>query len=203
MTDENRDTPHRVTTTRATADARPTATAGVYTDATPRHTPSLGRDILVLVAFIAISFAVAAIGSIATAGNVDGWYATAQKASWNPPNVLFGPVWTALYLLMSVAAWLVWRRRHSANVRPALTVYVVQLVLNGIWTPVFFGLYPVMGPAALWTALVIIVLLDVAVLVTMLRFWPVRKVAAVMLIPYWAWVLFATTLNAALAVLNS
>jgi benzodiazapine receptor len=168
----------------------------------PRAT-SLGRDILMLIVFIAISFAVAAIGSIGTAGNVDGWYATAEKAPWNPPNFLFGPVWTVLYLLMSVAAWLVWRRRYSVHTRPALMAYVVQLVLNSIWTPVFFGLYPVMGTAALWLALAIIVLLDVAVLITMLRFWPIRKASAVMLIPYWAWVLFATTLNAALAVLNS
>lgn len=177
---------------------------GVTTPGAKRQrATSLGRDILMLIVFIAISFAVAAIGSIGTAGNVDGWYATAEKAPWNPPNFLFGPVWTVLYLLMSVAAWLVWRRRHSVDTRPALTIYVVQLVLNSIWTPVFFGLYPVMGPAALWLALAIIVLLDIAVLITMLRFWPIRKASAVMLIPYWAWVLFATTLNAALAVLNS
>ena len=169
----------------------------------PGRPESLGRDVVMLIAFIAISFAVAAVGSLGTAGNVDGWYASAEKAPWNPPNFLFGPVWTVLYLLMSVAAWLVWRRRHSVDVRPALTAYVVQLVLNSIWTPVFFGLYPAMGPVALWIALAIIVLLDIAVLVTMLRFWPVRKASAVMLIPYWAWVLFATTLNAALAVLNS
>ena len=78
----------------------------------------------------------------------------------------------------------------------------MQLVLNAIWTPVFFGLYPLIGVAALWIALVIILALDVMVLVTMLRFWPVRRLAAVLLIPYWAWVLYATTLNAALAVLN-
>ena len=181
-------------------DRRGGATAS---GANPRRATSLGRDILMLIVFIAISFAVAAIGSIGTAGNVDGWYATAEKAPWNPPNFLFGPVWTVLYVLMSVAAWLVWRRRYNVDTRPALVAYVVQLVLNSIWTPVFFGLYPVMGPAALWLALAIIVLLDIAVLITMLRFWPIRKASAVMLIPYWAWVLFATTLNAALAVLNS
>jgi benzodiazapine receptor len=187
MTDQNRDT--------RTADATPLASTV--------RPAGIGRDIPMLIVFIVIAFAVAAVGSIGTAGNVDGWYATAEKAPWNPPNVLFGPVWTVLYVLMSVAAWLVWRRRRSENTRPALTAYVVQLVLNSIWTPVFFGLYPVMGPAALWTALAIIVLLDIAVLVTMLRFWAIRKASAVLLIPYWAWALFATTLNAALAVLNS
>jgi benzodiazapine receptor len=160
------------------------------------------RSALVLVAFIAISFAVAGLGSIATAENVDGWYATAEKAAWNPPNFLFGPVWTLLYTLMSVAAWLVWRERSRVNVKPALAMYVVQLVLNAIWTPMFFGLYPFIGTPALWIALVIIVAIDVTVLLTMLRFWKVRRLAASLLVPYWAWVLFATTLNAALAAFN-
>ena len=160
------------------------------------------RSALVLVAFLAISFGVAALGSLATIQNVDGWYATAEKAAWNPPNAIFGPVWTLLYTLMSVAAWLVWRQRKRVDVRPALTLYVVQLVLNALWTPVFFGLFPAIGGPALWIALAIILALDVLVLLTMLRFWPVRKAAAWMLVPYWAWVLFATTLNAALAVLN-
>ena len=155
------------------------------------------KSALVLVALLAISFGVAALGSIATAGNVDGWYATAEKAPWNPPNWLFGPAWTLLYTLMSVAAWLTWRRGGS------LKLYVVQLVLNAIWTPVFFGLYPVIGAPALWIALVIIIALDVAVLLTMLSFWRSSKLAAWLLVPYWAWVLFATTLNAALAILNS
>ena len=169
-----------------------------------RSTGTTGRatSVLVLIAFIAISFAVAALGSIATAGNVDGWYADAAKASWNPPNGIFGPVWTILYTAISVAAWLVWRERHRVNVRPALTLYVVQLVLNALWTPVFFGLYPFIGTPALWIALGIIVALDVAVLLTMVRFWRVSRVAAWILVPYWAWVLFATTLNAALAALN-
>jgi benzodiazapine receptor len=160
------------------------------------------KSAFVLAAFIGISFAVAAVGSIATAGNVDGWYADADKASWNPPNWIFGPVWTLLYTIMSVAAWLVWRSPRDGR-RPALKWYVAQLALNAIWTPVFFGLYPVVGASALWVALAIIVALDVAVLLTMLRFWKVSKAAAWLLVPYWAWVLFATTLNAALAALNS
>ena len=154
--------------------------------------------------FLAISFGVAALGTIATFENVDGWYADAGKAFWTPPNVVFGPVWTALYTLMSVSAWLVWRElpRHPAEARRGLTVYVVQLALNAIWTPVFFGLYPSIGTPALWIALAIILALDVAVLITMLRFWPARRLAAVLLIPYWAWVLYATTLNIALASMN-
>jgi len=129
----------------------------------------MGRSILALAAFVAIAFAVAAFGSIATIQNVEGWYASADKAFWTPPNVLFGPVWTVLYLLMSVAAWLVWREhaRGVAGGRRALIAYVVQLIINAIWTPVFFGLYPLIGVSALWIGLAIIVALDIAVLVTM------------------------------------
>jgi benzodiazapine receptor len=170
----------------------------------PARKTSLTASVLVLVAFIAISFAVAALGSIATISNVEGWYADAEKAPWNPPNWLFGPVWTLLYTAMSVAAWLVWRERQRLRVpvRRALTLYVAQLVLNALWTPVFFGLFPAIGTPALWIALVIIVALDVVILVTMLAFWPVSRAAAWLLVPYWAWTLFATTLNVALALLN-
>lgn len=158
---------------------------------------------LVLLVFVAIAYAVAALGSIATISQVDGWYADADKVSWNPPSAIFGPVWTVLYALMAVAAWLVWRERDRLDVRRPLTIYVIQLVLNAIWTPMFFGLYPFLGVAALWIAAVIIVAIDIAVLLTMLAFWRVRRVAAVLLIPYWAWVLFATTLNVGIAVLQS
>lgn len=161
------------------------------------------KSVLVLVALVAIALAVGGLGSLATIQNVDGWYADAEKAPWSPPNELFAPVWTFLYIAMSVAAWLVWRRRDETGVRRALTLYVVQLVLNSLWTPVFFGLYPVIGPASLWIALAIILALDVLVLLTMLAFWRVHRLAAWLLVPYWAWLLFATTLNAAVAVLNS
>lgn len=166
------------------------------------------KPALVLCAFLAIAYAIAALGSIATAMNVEGWYADADKVFWTPPGWLFGPVWTVLYAVMSIAAWLVWLERRAAtrpgtDVRRPLTLYVIQLVLNALWTPVFFGLYPVIGDAALWIAAVIIVALDVLVLLTMISFWKVRRAAAVMLIPYWAWLLYATTLNIGDAVLLS
>ncbi|MGZ9160532.1 MAG: TspO/MBR family protein [Candidatus Limnocylindrales bacterium] len=163
---------------------------------------------LVLVGFLALSFVVAAVGAVATIQHVDGWYATAQKAAWSPPNWLFGPVWTVLYTLMAVAAWLVWRRRGPAGtasrgmVRSALVIYVAQLLLNFLWTPVFFALYPTIGGPALWAALGIIVALDVAVPLTMRAFWPIDRTAALLLLPYWLWVLFATTLNSAVATMN-
>ncbi|HXH34647.1 MAG TPA: TspO/MBR family protein [Plantibacter sp.] len=175
----------------------------------PRLADPAWRSALALVLFLVIAFAVAAFGSLSTFQNVDGWYADADKAAWNPPNAVFGPVWSILYPLMAVAAWLVWRRRRAAtpevtdDASRALAFYVLQLVLNSLWTPFFFGLYPFIGAPALWIALVIIILLDIAVLATMLAFWEVSRLAAVLLIPYWAWVLFATTLNWALAAQNS
>lgn len=163
---------------------------------------STGRSILALVLFLAIAAGVAAFGSIATAQNVEGWYAEADKAPWTPPGAVFGPVWTVLYALMSVAAWLIWREPDSPERRRALGLYVAQLAVNALWTPVFFGLYPVTGVAALWAGLVIIVALDALVLLTAVRFRPVRRLAAVLLIPYGAWLAYATTLNAAAAALN-
>lgn len=161
------------------------------------------RSAAALISFLAISFAVAAFGSISTIENVDGWYAAAERPAWTPPNALFGPVWTTLYALMSVAAWLVWREREREGARGALGLYVAQLVLNAVWTPVFFGLYPAIGATALWIALVVIVALDVLVVLTLLRFARFSRLAAAMLVPYALWVLYATTLNAGIAVLNT
>ena len=155
------------------------------------------KSALVLLAFLAITFGVAALGSLTTIQNVDGWYATAEKAAWSPPNGIFGPVWTVLYILIAVSGWLIWR-----EIKRVPPIYIVQLVLNALWTPVFFGAYPLIGAPALWIALGVIIAIDVTVLLTMLRFWRVSKLAAWLLVPYWAWVLFATTLNAAVAVLN-
>lgn len=161
------------------------------------------RSMGMLIAFLAISATVAAFGSLTTISAVDGWYALATKVAWNPPNWIFGPVWTLLYASMSIAAWLVWRRRHFSDVRPALTLYVGQLVLNSVWTPVFFGGYVLAGGAALWIGAVIIVLLDVCVVATIGAFRPVSRTAAWLLVPYLAWILYATTLNLGLAALNA
>lgn len=165
-------------------------------------TPPKGQSILALLAFLALSAIVATGGSLATIRFVGDWYADAQKAPWNPPDAVFGPVWTVLYALMAVAAWLVWRHRDHDGGRPALVLYGVQLALNAAWTPTFFAGYPVLGATALWLALAIIVLLDIAVFVTMVSFVKVHRWAGWLLLPYLAWVLFATTLNLAVAVLN-
>lgn len=159
------------------------------------------RSALVLLAFIGIAALVAALGSLATGPAIDGWYAETAKPMWNPPNAVFGPVWTVLYVSMSVAAWLVWRGPDSEARSRALRIYVVQLAINALWTPAFFGLGALLGAPGVWIALVIIVVLDFVILATIIRFGDVNRVAAALLVPYWFWALFATTLNAAIAVL--
>lgn len=160
----------------------------------PPHRRSAVVQLAALLAFLAASALVAWLGSQATINNVDGWYAAADKAPWSPPNWLFGPVWTVLYASMAVAAWMVWRSR-SATRRTALTVYFVQLALNLAWTPVFFGLYPEWGSAALWLALGIIIALALAIAVTVLLFGPIRRTAGLLMLPYLSWVIFAASLN--------
>lgn len=164
-------------------------------------TPGIGAQIIALLVFLGASFAVAAIGGLSSASNVDGWYVTADKAPWSPPNWLFGPAWTFLYTAMAVAAWLVWRTRDRRSSK-ALKVYAVQLTLNFFWTPVFFGLYPFLGSAALWIALGIIVALIGAIIWTIVLFRPLNGWSAVLLLPYLGWVMFATTLNAWMALNN-
>jgi tryptophan-rich sensory protein len=153
-----------------------------------------GPQILALAVFLAASALVAWLGAFATVANVNGWYVAADKAPWTPPNGVFGPVWTALYTAMAVAAWLVWRRRVPES-RPALMTYGVQLALNLSWTPVFFGLYPLLGTAALWLAFAIILALIVAVTFTVLRFGPISNAAGLLLLPYVTWIVFASSLN--------
>ncbi|MDQ0754123.1 TspO/MBR family protein [Arthrobacter sp. B3I4] len=153
-----------------------------------------GRQVLALLVLLGASALVAGLGGLATANNVQGWYADADKAPWSPPNWLFGPVWTFLYVAMAVAAWLVWRSRAEGT-RAALTTYAVQLVLNLLWTPVFFGLYPSLGTPALWISFAIIAALAVAVAATVLRFGPINRIAGLLMLPYLTWVVFASSLN--------
>ena len=160
-----------------------------------------GAQVLGLLVLLAASALVAGLGGLASASNVDGWYAGADKAPWSPPNWVFGPVWTLLYTAMAVAAWLVWRARAEGTGR-ALTLYAVQLVLNLLWTPAFFALYPALGTPALWIALAIIVALAVVLAATLVRFRRISRPAGLLLVPYLAWVVFASTLNLWAAVTN-
>lgn len=155
---------------------------------------SAGVQVAALAGFLVASLAVAGVGGLASAANVTGWYATADKAPWSPPNSVFGPVWTILYTAMAVAAWLVWRKR-SAGTRRAMTAYTVQLVLNLAWTPAFFALYPLLGTPALWLGLAIILTLIGAVAVTVMYFGPISRTAGLLLLPYVSWLVFAASLN--------
>lgn len=161
---------------------------------TGRQPYSAGVQVAALAGFLVASLVVAALGGLASAANVTGWYATADKAPWSPPNGVFGPVWTVLYTAMAVAAWLVWRKRTNRT-RPAMFVYALQLVLNLAWTPAFFALYPTLGTAALWLGLVVILALIAAVAVTVLYFGPISRTAGLLLLPYISWLVFAASLN--------
>ena len=152
------------------------------------------HSFFVFLAFLAVTAAAAAIGATFTPGL---WYETLQKPSWNPPDWVFGPVWSVLYLAMAVAAWLVWReRRTPPDVRPALAMWGVQLALNAAWSWLFFGLHQMA-----W-ALAEILALWAAIAVTAILFYRHRRLAAWLLVPYLAWVSFAAFLNYTLWQLN-
>lgn len=155
-----------------------------------------GVDVVVLAVLVVVNLAVGALGGRAAQSGVDGWYADADKVPWTPPNGVFAPVWTVLYVLMAVAAWLVWRRDGWSGARGALTLYIVQLALNAAWTPVFFN-----GRLA-WVALAVIVALLAVLVATIVAFRRHSTAAAWLLVPYLAWVAYATTLNLGVAVLN-
>lgn len=138
-----------------------------------------------LVVWVAISFVPAVIGAAFPAPD---YYARLDRPSWAPPGWLFGPVWTALYALMGVAAWLV-AKRGGSGTRPALGLFGAQLALNAAWTPIFFGLR---NPGL---ALVEIVVLWVAIAATVVAFLARRTAAGALLLPYLAWVSFAAVLN--------
>jgi benzodiazapine receptor len=153
-------------------------------------------DIIALVLFVALCLGIGALGASVTATSVDTWYAGLVKPSFNPPDEVFGPVWTVLYILMGIAAWRVWRSADRDTTRGPLTLFALQLAINLGWTVVFFGLHKIASAVAT------IVVLDVAVLVTMLAFRSVDRLAALLMLPYVAWVAFATVLNVAIWRLN-
>jgi benzodiazapine receptor len=155
---------------------------------------SSSKNILGLCGWVLLCFAAASLGALYPP---DEWYAALQKPTWNPPGWIFGPVWSALYTMMAVAAWLVWKRGGFAAQRRPLGVFLAQLALNALWTPLFFGLH--------WpgVAFVEILLLGLAIAWTTALFWRVQRPAAYLLMPYLAWVSFAAVLNGTLWRLNS
>ncbi|MGN6243669.1 MAG: TspO/MBR family protein [Motilibacteraceae bacterium] len=176
-------------------------TAGTWSSTRTRayrahHGHSGPAALLGLLGFLAASGVVAWVGARASAAGVDGWYAAADKPPWTPPDAVFGPVWAVLYVLMAVAAWLVWRRDGWFDARGALSLYAVQLLLNLAWSPVFFG------AERLAAGLAVVVALDVAVAATLVAFARHSRAAGWLLVPYLLWCLYATSLNAGVLALN-
>jgi len=137
------------------------------------------------------------IGSFFTFPAIQEWYAFLNKPAFNPPNWVFAPVWTILYTLMGIAMFLVWTKGlHVPGVKKALSVFLFQLVLNSLWSIVFFGAHSIIG------GFVIILILWSAIVWTIVQLFSVSKWAAALLIPYILWVSFAVILNCALVFLN-
>jgi benzodiazapine receptor len=156
-----------------------------------------GASVLKLAASLAVVLAAGGIGSLATTRAIPTWYKNLSKPPFNPPEWLFGPAWTALYLMMAVAAFLVWNQGFSTpGVKLALGVFLLQLVLNSLWSVFFFGLR---SPLA---GLMDIVALWLAIIANIVLFFRVSTPAGVLLLPYIGWVTFAAVLNAAIFRLN-
>ncbi len=147
---------------------------------------SSGHQILALAGWLALCFAASGTAIFVS---VDGWYAGLNKPLWNPPAWVFAPVWTLLYAMMAVAAWLVWREGGWKSQRRALVLFLLQWLLNALWTPLFFGMHRV------GLAFAEINLLWLMLAATLMSFWRVRKAAAFLLLPYLAWVSFAAALS--------
>lgn len=148
---------------------------------------------LALLGWILLSFLAAFLGGLAAPG---AWYEGIRKPAWNPPNAVFAPVWSVLFLVMGVAAWLVWSRRGAAPVTIALVLFVLQLVLNVLWSWLFFGFH------RMDLAFYEVLLFWALILVTLVAFWRVRPLAGALLVPYLLWVTFAAYLNLTLWRLN-
>jgi len=154
---------------------------------------STGRLAFALAGWLALCFAAAGTAVFVSTG---GWYAALHKPSWNPPAWVFGPAWSLLYVLMAVAAWLVWREGGWKAQGRTLGLFLFQWVLNALWTPLFFGLH---RPGLAFAEIVVLWL---AIAATLASFWKVRMAAGVLLVPYLAWVSFAAVLNCTIWRLN-
>lgn len=150
-----------------------------------------------LIVSILIPLVIGFIGSIATISEIPTWYSTLSKPSWSPPNWLFGPVWTTLYILMGIALFLVWREGLDRNdVRFALLIFALQLVLNLLWSIVFFSYH------ALFGSFILIMLLWIAILANIFAFYIISRPAGLLLVPYILWVSIASYLNYSVYLLN-
>ncbi|MEY4033320.1 MAG: hypothetical protein RL492_514 [Verrucomicrobiota bacterium] len=159
------------------------------------ETPASRGSVVTLVGLLVLTLSLGGLGSLATVPQIPTWYAQLQKPTFNPPNWIFGPVWTTLYVLMAVSLWRVWRSAHAEALKTKIT-FILMLALNAAWSPVFFRLHR--PDLALW-----IIYFYVGALVLLIRYlWRQDRLAAALQLPHLAWVLFATALNSAIAQLN-
>ena len=159
------------------------------------HARSARRSALAFSGFLTASFTVSILGGLATASSLDTWYRTLAKPSFNPPGWIFGPVWTALYIMIAVSGWRVWRKIGFTDIR-AFAIYGIQLTLNLMWSVLFFGMN------AVGAAFLELVLLWAAIAATLVLFLKHDRIAALLLAPYLAWVGFAGLLNFSIWKLN-
>jgi tryptophan-rich sensory protein len=153
------------------------------------------KQIIGLVGWLAVSYLAAAIGAAASV-QAGTFYARLVRPDWAPPAAVFGPVWTALYALMGIAAWIAWRAGGFGAARRALTLFLVQLAVNALWSWLFFGWHR--GALAFADILLLLVL----ILATLVSFWRISQVAGALLVPYLLWVVFACALNYSVWQLN-
>jgi tryptophan-rich sensory protein len=155
------------------------------------------KEFPMLIGSILIPLVVGYIGAIVTLPQITTWYATLSKPWWSPPNWLFGPIWTTLYVLMGIALFLVWREGiHRRDVRFAILIFGVQLILSLVWSVVFFSFH------ALFGAFAIVMLLWLAILANIIAFVIISKCAGLLLVPYIIWVSIASYLNYSVYLLN-
>lgn len=149
-----------------------------------------------LVVCVAACMMISTAGALVTLSSVSDWYANINKPSWNPPNWIFGPVWTTLYLMMAFSSWLVWRSAKLNRVKFELGWFGFHLILNLLWSVLFFG-FQQPGLAAIE-----IVILWISILASVFLYFRHNKLAAILLVPYLLWVTFASTLNITIWYLN-
>ncbi|HVT23453.1 MAG TPA: TspO/MBR family protein [Rhizomicrobium sp.] len=153
------------------------------------------KNLISLIVFLAICLGIAAVAGLVTVANIPTWYAGLAKPSFTPPNAIIGPVWTLLYILIAISGWMVWRKIGFSPDRP-MAIYGLQLALNFAWSFIFFGAHLV------GLAVVNVLLLWLVIVWNIAMFWRVDRVAAALLLPYLAWVSFASALNVAVWQLN-
>jgi len=158
---------------------------------------SAGRKVAASYLSVAVCLLAGLIGSLFTQSGAKEWYATLNSPSFRPPEWFFAPVWVILYILMGISAFIVWQSSLARKkIRIALSAFIIQLVLNAIWSPLFFGLH------CLWGAFIDIILMWFAILATIIFFFRISKRAGCLLLPYIVWVTFAIVLNFYILILN-